>query len=326
MTMDKNLIGYLLNALDDAEQTEVERTLASDAAAQARLEALRKSLDPLAADAEPPAPPPGLVLNTLAFVAEHACMRLPAAPKPRLYQADAASRSWFRRADVLAAACLLVLVAGFAVPAILRQWDRYHVASCQNNLRLFGEGLQRYADTREDLFPQVRPVDGPRGVAGVFVPMLLDSGMLEPGVVSVSCPAVGTQRPTGMRVAELEELYRSHPGEFDAMAWRLAPGYAYSLGYQEGRQYYGPHRDLGELAPLLSDRPGAAVDLGNSPNHGGSGQNVLHVGGHVRWYAGRAVGADDIYLNQDLKVLAGKGQSDSVLGASNSSPAPRDQK
>ena len=59
--------------------------------------------------------------------------------------------------------------------------------------------------------------------------------------------------------------------------------------------------------------------MGNSLNHGGRGQNVLFHDGHVEFCVSRLVGGDDIYLNRDMKVAAGVGCSDAVLGSS----APR---
>ena len=57
-------------------------------------------------------------------------------------------------------------------------------------------------------------------------------------------------------------------------------------------------------------------------NHGGSGQNVLYVGGHVRWAAQPTVGeeGDNIYVNRLNRVGAGVCRPDSVLGASDARP------
>ena len=101
--------------------------------------------------------------------------------------------------------------------------------------------------------------------------------------------------------------------------WR--GGYAYSLGYLGPAICTGLRRDSGDLLPLLADGSG---DGGNSPNHGGTGQNVLYIGGHVRWCVNPTVGidGDDIYLNRDRRVRAGVCRDDSVLGASDARPYP----
>ena len=60
----------------------------------------------------------------------------------------------------------------------------------------------------------------------------------------------------------------------------------------------------------------------NSQNHGVAGQNVLYVGGNVRWCTQPNVGenGDDIFLNRNLKVNAGLGRTDTVLGSSGDKP------
>lgn len=321
--MDTNLPGYVLHALDDPERAEVEGLLARDPDAVAQALALRQVVAPLAFDAEAPEPPPRLVLDTLALVAEHACARLPEAPKPRLYQGDEEPmrRRWFRRPDVLVAAAVLVLAGGLLVPALVKGWHNYEIQSCKNNLRQFGGALQVYSDFHDGRFPRVEPEAGPEGLAGVVVPLLSGAGALDSIQVSVACPAVGRQPPPEVTLAELWALYQRNPTELEVTGRALLPGYAYSLGYKVGPgRYVGPHREQGEFVPLMADCP--CLFEGNSMNHGGAGQNVLFSDGHVRWCTERTVGEDrdDIYLNDRGKVLAGLGRSDTVLGPSLARP------
>jgi hypothetical protein len=67
--MDENLVGYLLQSLDPETQAQVEDYLHSHPEAQARLERLRQALEPLAANNEEVAAPPGLWVRTLAHIA-----------------------------------------------------------------------------------------------------------------------------------------------------------------------------------------------------------------------------------------------------------------
>src|SRR5271156_3271197 len=105
--MEENLVGYLLNALDPAEQRQVEGYLRDHPEAQRHLQLLEHALEPLAADRDEIAPPPGLSVRTLALVAEHQCHELPRVPKATSRPSDFTHRSWWRRADVLVAASLL---------------------------------------------------------------------------------------------------------------------------------------------------------------------------------------------------------------------------
>src|SRR5947209_20091652 len=135
--MDDKLVGYLLRALDPPDLLEVEAHLRTHPEARSRLARLERALAPLAADDQPPAPPPGLVLGTLARVAEYRCRKLPAAPPPPRQQVGAAGWRWTRRADCLVAAALLILVGGLCTPGLLHQWRLYQRQACAENLRKF---------------------------------------------------------------------------------------------------------------------------------------------------------------------------------------------
>ncbi len=319
--MDENLVGYVLKALDAREEAAVEAHLRAHPEARARLEALERALAPLAADAEAPQPPPGLALGALARVAEVRCRELPPAPPPSRHQLLPGGRRWGRRADLAVAAVLLILVGGLSLPGLVHQWRLYQRQACAENLRKFWGGLEAYGDQHEGQFPNVEE-RGPRAVAGIFVPALRDAGVLPEGV-SATCPAAGRRAPAAYSVADLEALYQTSRPDFDAAARQLAAGYAYSLGYREGGTHYGLTRSSGDGLPIVADvQP---FRDGNSVNHGGAGQNVLYIGGNVRWCTERTVGVDrdDIYLNREYQVLAGVNRTDTCLGPANASPAPR---
>src|SRR5215831_4326792 len=106
--MDENLVGYLLNALDDDVRRGVESYLRTHPEARHKLARLRERLAPLAADRDTIEPPPGLARATLARVQQ--ARTLPAAP--RVSAAQVGSSNWWRRADVLAAAASLLLALG----------------------------------------------------------------------------------------------------------------------------------------------------------------------------------------------------------------------
>jgi hypothetical protein len=316
--MDENLLGYLLNSLDPETQQRVEAHLRAHPESRHRLEALRRFLEPLEVDRDGEEPPAGLALRTLAFIARDRCQAasstdrrpgLPPAPKVRGEYAPSAW-SWHRRADVLVAAGIVVAFVGLVFSGLGRAWSGYQLYACQNNLRQFHAALTGYSDAHHGDFPQVQA----HNLAGVFVPVLSDSGLLG-ATLNVDCPAVGQQRPPIRDVSELG-----------------AGCYAYSLGYSEGglgpAAHRGLSRDDGDLLPIMSDLPvflgGDRVADGNSLNHGGRGQNVLHIGGHVDFYTRRDVGVDgdDIFVNREGRAAAGAHRLDSVLGAWRATPYP----
>jgi prepilin-type processing-associated H-X9-DG protein len=322
--MDENLVGYLLKALDPDAERAVADYLASDPEAERRLELLRQVLEPLGADIAAPTPPPGLAVRTLACVAEYCCRQLPPAPKlPATRGGGGAPRRWWRRADVLVAATVLLTV-GLLVPSTVN-WARHkeQITLCKDNLRKFGFALHKYRDQHKGAFPTIKDEKEPFKVAGLFVPVLHDAGVL-PDDVSVRCPAQGLPKKSPWSLAQLREMT---PEEFQQKADDLACCYAYSLGFRDPQgRYEGPRAEPNphqSLVPLLADAPPFDDPrLGNSPNHGGAGQNVLFLDGHVTYHRTRNVGfeGDDIYLNKAGEVKAGLDRLDAVLGRSAARP------
>ncbi len=321
---DDTLLGYLLDALDRDERRDVEAYLRAPPGG-ARLAG---AAGPTWRGRWPPTPTrrsrrPASPKNAVANIAAAAHRRLPAAPPPSR-QAGAAPRRGPRRSDLVVAGLALLLSAGVAVAWLGRQWHSYRVVACQSNLHRLWTALQAAADQHPadgGAFPRVEAA-GTRGFAGVFVPTLADAGALGPDATT-ACPEVDGPRSTPCSFAELDDLARNHPCEYRARARDLGGDYAYTLGYRRGDELVGLTRGDGELLPILADRPRGA-GVGNSPNHGGAGQNVLYIGGQVRWCAGPNVGVDqdDIYRNLNLQVFAGRCEFDTVLGASDASPCP----
>jgi hypothetical protein len=317
--MDENLVGYLLKALEPDEQAAVEAHIEAHPEARAKLELLERALAPLAADAEETEVRPGLAMATLARIAEHKCRPLPAAPgAPRSQVVPSGWR--LRRADVAAAAAVLLVAAGITLPAVLFARQQVERVECQNNLKNSWQALQAFADQSPDhAFPKIE-AEGPRSVAGAFVPMLHDAGMFS-GPVLVSCPSRPVQAmPAGVSLADLNAAYATNQEEFNRLARNLSGGYAYTLGYRNGPALVGLTANDPDSLPIMADLP---AGNGNSPNHGGTGQNVLYIGGHVRWCVQRTVGeaGDDIYVNKHNYLSAGEGRSDTVLGPGDARPA-----
>jgi prepilin-type processing-associated H-X9-DG protein len=330
--MDENLVGYLLNALDPVEHRETEAYLRAHPEGHRRLDLLRRALAPLALEGQDPLPAPGLWLRTLARVAEYRCRDLPRAPVTAAVRSAAPSRPWWRRADVLVAAGLLLVVSSLLIPWLHDLQHRRQVAECQQKLEVLYVALQDYSDRHRGEFPRVDK-DPPWNFAGVFLPILRQAGSLRPDV-NVHCPSGGRLPPEEVTLQQLEVLHASAPDRFEQHAARAAGCFAYPLGYRdEAGLHRGLHRDRLQARradlPILGDRPPfemqARSDLGrNSPNHNDRGQNVLYLDGHVQFCKGRNVGVDldDIYLNKLRRVEAGMSVWDIVLGASAFRPYP----
>ena len=327
--MDENFVGYLIGALDEPTKLQVEAYLLEHPDAHAKLAVLRQALDPLSLDREEAAPPAHLAARTLARIAEYACTPVPRSAElpqaPPLSRATVAGgRSWWRRADVLVAASILITFVGLSAITLQRMQGPSSsalVLECKNNLRLFFSGLKTFRDLR-GTFPDVAK-ESPRDVAGMVVPILYDAGTL-PEDASIRCPGVGG--PVA-NLLKLDELRNMSDVDFAMRSPCLSMCYAYSLGYLEDGAYHGPGgapKSSWSQTPIMADRPPSEGVLCNSVNHGGgasSGQNVLFADGHVRFLSMRTFGDDDdIFLNRNNKVAAGRDARDYVLGYSAARP------
>jgi len=324
MTMEMNLIGYLLQALDPLTQRQVEAYLAEHPEARARLELLRQALEPLAVDRDPGEAHPNLAERTLRFIAEAATRDAPQAP-PHKRGPGSADSSW-RRADVLVAAGLLLSFLSLLLPwvARLRALDRrhdnpVHLVECKDNLRQFYQALRVYHD-QHGHFPNLEQIEAPRTAAGLMVPFLIDQGYL-PASTNVHCPGAGG---FGVCPWTLPQLQVMTPEEVEQSVQHLNPGYAYNLGYRDPNGSYVGFRLVptkpNYLRPLMADCLGENSTKDNSANHDGTGQNVLFGDGHVKFKTSRFLFDDDIYLNKAKKVKAGLDMDDMVLGGSEDAP------
>lgn len=319
--MEENYVGFLMNALDPEAQQQVEKHLQENPDAQQRLEALKRALEPLEADKDSIDPPPMLAFRSLARVAEYRCQPLPQAPAPEpAAEVLAGPAPWWRRADVLVAAGLFIAIMGVGIPGLSHLHAYRQRVDCANNLMQYHQAFVSYGDTHNGNYPGFDQ-PSPHNVAGMFVPILQDAGM---NVKKLRCPA---NDPTHFEPPSVEGLHLLAPEEYEKVADKLCGCFAYSLGYRDpvSGELIGLRRSHpGELdndsIPVLADRPSVNGDQrGNSKNH--NGQNVLHVGGHVKFYTTPFTpDGDDIYRNKHGKVAAGVDRFDTVLGCSGDRP------
>jgi prepilin-type processing-associated H-X9-DG protein len=315
--MDENLVGYLLNALDVDTQRDVARYVRDHPEAQQQLERLRQALAPLAADRDEIDPPRGLAIRTLARIAEYRCRELPRAPVTAAARTPPRSRGGWRWADALVAAALLLTVGGLLLSLRPRVMAHVERLACQNNEKKFWDACEGYRNVKghQDEYPNVaehKPLD----VAGITLPVLMEAGVLRPENFSVRCPPDGALSGCHTTLAELRNLSEE---EFSRRAPELLGCYGYSLGYWDSGQLHGVwHSD--DHQALLADRPPEGGGPGNSPNHGGRGQNVLFVDGHVEWHPTRMLHGDDIFRNENHEIHAGVDRNDIVIGSSADRP------
>lgn len=325
--MDENLVGYLLNALDPDSHQQVETFLRGHPEAQRRLDALKQALAPLEADKEEVVPPAGLAFRAIAQAAEYRCRPLAEPPPAPELRGLGPERRWWRRADLLVAASILILVGFLGTQGVVRLRESHAEAACQNNLRNFHLALANYSEQNNGQLPMV-PADPPYNRPGFSLVALREQGSLgDRPQISSRCPANGAQHLPEHTFAQLEAMT---PEEREQALISLSGCYAYSLGYRGPfGEVCGLRREVGEMGlnaeamPIMADCPTVLPDgsRGPSANHRG-GQNVLHVGGNVRFCATPLDGidGDDIYVNLAGKVAAGLHRWDSVLGTNSDQP------
>ena len=215
--MDENLLGYLLNALDAAERRAVESRLAATPRDGRRWPAPAPRPGPAGrrrraagAAARPGRADPGPRRRDR-------CRRLPAAAAAVARTRRGPAGGAGRRADLLVAAALLVLVGGLCVPRLVRQWRRTTPQSCPNNLPQFWRSAAGATATTTTASSRGLRGRGPRSVAGIFVPVLHEAGVL-PSDVSVACPAERPRAPLGRHRSPTwrDAPYRRPRAEYDA--------------------------------------------------------------------------------------------------------------
>jgi hypothetical protein len=330
--MDENLVGYILKALDTETQREVESYLRAQPEAAKKLEQLRQALQPLAADREAPVPPAGLRIRTLARVAEYRCRDLPRVLVAPPIRSRSPARSWWRRADVLVAAALLLVVLPLIPPGLNQLRHQRYVRECQNKLRNVYTALITYSQLHDGALPRLEE-EPPRHVAGIFVPILWDEGLLD-REVSMNCPGTGSPPQALVSLEELQRVHATSPEQFMDCARRLSGCYAYTLGYRDSERRltglrFDPAEANNDYLPIMADRPPfnqtnyLSAPAVNSPNHDGAGQNVLYMSGRTAFCKDRMAGVNrkDIYLNRERRPEAGLDKWDGVVGGSGFHPS-----
>jgi hypothetical protein len=301
------LIAESLGLTDERDRPRVESELAGDPSLVLTVARLRESIILLVDDGDEIEVPPDLGARALQRVADFGKKQ-----NRRWIHELRPVRVPFRWADVAMAAGIFVAGIITLLPAIQRSRAQAQVAACAYNLQGLGVALNRYAASHGH-YP-APPTGYP---AGSYALMLKESGEL-PDASLLSCPCNGecSVHRSVAKYPGIRELLNKKPedvrAEFDG-------AYAYTAGYADaGRPAPMPAASSGTL-PLLSDQPPHIDSLrileGNSPNHGGGGQNVLHTDGHVSWLHNRfrSTMDPDIFLNHDRRPAPGLHREDAVL-------------
>ena len=321
----EQLLGYLLDALEESEQAAIESELKQNPKLLDDLAVVRESLLPLWVAQPDFTPPPGLAGRTSEFVFTHPeaaragppVPMAPFAPDPAIAPEPAGNRgnqaSWL---DVAVAASVVVAATLLIFPAIQASRFNSRLAECGNNLRQLSLALTQYGDTHEDYFPPIY-AKGKLAGAGIVGPMLVTEGYVD-GSEWFVCPASPLAEEGEFRVPTIDDLLSASPQELASLRGRMAGSYGNNMGYVENGRYRSPRNLRRPFAAVMSDVPGLLSSGYQSPNHDGRGQNVLFECGRVSFYRTPRphVHADNLFLNDAGMVDAGSHRNDSVIGPS----------
>ena len=315
--MRDQLLGYLLGALEPAEQEEVEARLFNDAHLQQDLAELRRKLMLLDEGGDEFEPPSGLAARTCNYVAARAAGSQPVTPNVAAVPAPVGGwrvQDMIVGGGIFMAACLLLF------PAIANSLSHARITNCQNNLRSVGLAMSQYSDFYGGYFPLV-PEEGPLAVAGSYAPILADLKLLE-GPNVIICPAAPvTDGGQPFSVPTIVHVMSAPAADLPRLQAQMGGSYGYTFGYTENGRYVG-HRNQGRPNfALVADAPGEQAG-GRSANHGGAGQNVLFEDMHVVFLKHCELSGcgDHIYVNGHGYVGAGIGANDAVIGRSSARP------
>lgn len=333
--MRNELVGYLLNALDEDETRAVEAALA--AAPQSdplrrELDVLRRAIEPLGRDRLPCDPPAGLADRTLRFVArqtaaegrapaERGGVVLPAghdrifspaeSPRPSL-----GPRAWLDRAIMAVtaiAACILV------APLLLESIADARARRAERNLKRLSNSLQGYAESHR-IYP-TPPAEGPLSRAGLYAPTLVSEQRLVANDGTVLYPDSELARQGGYRVPSLEELKAAvGTPQFDDMVRTMGGDFGYTLGHRDAQGVLQPNRNLRRPHhPIMADAPDHTGE--KSDNHPEGVHHVLFEDGHIERLLPNGLHRDDhLYRNHEGRTAAGKDSEDAVIGDSHHKP------
>ncbi len=300
-------------------------------------------------------PPPGLADRTLQFIGDQIAAQrdsdsleqpgslaelpvrksddISVPPDDRPYVEPIRKRSWrgaaardrmpgvlssWRFADIAMALAVCICASALALPMISASRSNAQVMACANNERQIGVGLAQYSEHHNGYFPRIAE-SGSLAAAGIYAPTLLSGGYVESPRVFV-CPGSSAADDQSLRIPTIAEIQQMSGQPLVKLRRQMGGSYGYALGYRQGG-VYRPTRNLyREAFALVADMP--SDDHASSPNHNGSGHNVLLEDGHVVFLTTcRMDGStDDIFTNDEGKVAAGCHINDAVVVQSDVSP------
>ena len=342
-----DLLGYVLDALDERDCQRIESALQNDPCLALELEQVRREVVALDADlghgghsglvspspidrfafplchpmgsAVDESPPAGLARRTSSWIAALPSLSLKAwehTKKSTFFSSTSDSlgkRTGWSLRDFAGLAIAGLILGMIIIPAISMSRFQSHRTSCQNNLREIGVGLLSSANLSSGMLIEF-PKDERLAIAGSYAPALLASGFIQDPQIFL-CSGNGLeQQPRS--IPTFEQMRNGSHDELLAYQEQAGGDYAFNIGYFENQAYVPPQILNRTQHILLADAPSIDLPGRASSHHGNRGQNVLFEDGRTAFLASPAIGVDSIYENDWAQIAPGIHVNDNILAPS----------
>ncbi|MFW6155179.1 MAG: hypothetical protein ACOC95_08185 [Planctomycetota bacterium] len=307
---DEILVDYLAGQASTQQREDIRRRLAGDeifARRKAKIGDLFKVMDAL----DGPAPGEALIQQTLAATA--AAARTQALIDQEALRVHPVARATFSLKELGAMAALLFVVVSILLPSFRAASRLSRQNACAGQAGQIGAALTHYANANNGLLPAMGEPDANWMNAdgqAVFrsnsqnLWRLVDGRYATPAMFQ--CPATGGCEPIDQ--AKMA-LFNDFPG-------REYIGYSYHNAVNgEPLRIDAFDASAARMAILADCNPVFALGgvdpsliTANSPNHGGRGQAVLYLDGHVEWTRSSDVGVngDNIWIIRGVHTYTGR--------------------
>ena len=202
--MRQDLIGYLLDSVDEDERAEIESARQSPETAskiEHDLAMLERALQPLERDRDFISPPTGLAERTIAAVKQAAADTRPTLSESIESDSVIRPRVWLDRV-ILTAASLAAMI--LLAPLLLETMEDARATRAQQNLQKVATALQGYADVHR-MYP-TPPDEGPLSRAGLYAPTLVSEHRIRPDDGLLVYPGSALNRNGDFQVPSKEDL------------------------------------------------------------------------------------------------------------------------
>jgi hypothetical protein len=348
LTMQDDLLGYLLGAIDPDESSRVKQALLAESAGESaadsasssgtpprrladQLALLQSALAPLAADRHAESAPSGLADRTLTFVrsqaaltsAVHAAVEAPPPPPPPAFSNEvspalsAPTRSVLDRV-ILAATALAATV--LLAPLLLDSIEASRTRRVEQKFGVLSGAMHGYADSHRE-YP-TPPASGPLSRAGLYAPTLVAEHRLTADDGTLLVPGSSLSQSGTFRIPSVEELEEAvGTARLEMLVRQMGGDFGYTLSHRDASGELQPIRDTRRgHHPIMADAP---ADHGLHAIHHPSGlHHILFEDGRVQRVFDPvfAEDQDHLYRNHNGVLAAGVDPDDSAIGSSHHQP------